>query len=282
MEEQQKHLERWIRQHKQIARDEGDLVFLELTHLGQTRHEKLWSSPVDIDSDPEDLASAAYQAAYDDATGLGGIQRYSLATFFGTEKKKKIGEKKRFRIRGPEDEDFPEDIGSEVANAKGLVTQSMRHSEALMRTTVGSAQDIIRHYQKMVDSFGMENERLRVKLAEMYDAHEEILSLQNEREIERMQAEKKEERFDELIRMVKLLGPGIVNKLAGKKILEEKESPEAFQLREFMESLTQEQLQQLGGVLKPAQLGVVLQLADKYLKEEQEAKNNGKALPAKT
>jgi len=76
-EEQQKNIIRWIRQQKSVARDEGELVYLELTHLGQTRHARIWSSPVDVETDPEDLGSAIYQAAFDDAQGLGGVQRYS-------------------------------------------------------------------------------------------------------------------------------------------------------------------------------------------------------------
>lgn len=277
MEERQKELERWVRQQKSVARDEGALTFMELTHLGQTRHDRIWSAPVEVDTDPTDLASALYKAAVDDANGLGGIQKYSLGVCFGG--KKKPLEKCRFRVRAPDDEEFPDDIGSEVANAKGLVTQAMRHTEGVMRTSIGGTQDIIRHYQKMVETSTADAERLRERLAEMYEAHEEILSMQTEREIDRMRAQKREDRIDEGIQVLKLLGPTIINKLAGKKILEEKETPESYQMRQFMESLDPKQMEQLSEVLKPAQLGVVLQLADKYLDEDKD-KANGKALPS--
>src|ERR1700685_3418913 len=68
----------------------------------------------------------------DDASQLGGMQRYILTAWQGD---KCLG-RMTVRAKGEEAEDKDDGVLSEPANSKGLVAQTMRHLEGVMKTAL--------------------------------------------------------------------------------------------------------------------------------------------------
>lgn len=283
MDEKTEKLERWIRQQMNLNRKDGPLVRLDLVHMGASKQPILFSEEIGSGADSQDLASRIMQEAENDAEGLGGVQRYDVQGFF--EKAKTAKAHHRFRLHVADEYQSDSDgYGSEPANAKGHLSQLMRHNEAMFRQTTAYSFDMMRTLAKENEHLRKRCETLEGKFHEQAEAYEELISLQHERELETYKAQRKEERMDEALSTLKMIGPTLVNRLTGKKILPENASPEAAAIDEFMETLDQEQIQKLTTVLKPQQMAVVFGLLEQKLAKDEEkskAQENGqtKSLP---
>lgn len=258
---------KWIERQYLKPPGNDDLSRLRLLHLG-SRNSELWSGDVEKDFNPQQVADEIAELAWEDAAGMGGVQKYKLDAFFG--KSKKSGRIHRFAIdvRGDNlDSEF-----SEPATGQGIVAQSMRHSEHLMRMAIGGSNATIQQLAR-------QNEALMKRLLMMEDKHwegvearEKLLTQAEEREIARMQAVAKEKRLDEALEVVKTLAPGIADrasaKLLGSGSPEGEKKIEDAKVDAFLESLTSEQQAKIAGILKPHQLAALVELRKKEEKDD--------------
>lgn len=206
-----------------------------------------WEFSGKIDEDEiRHIASEIETRVKDDANALGGIQRYVLISL-GSEGKAIS----RFVIRhqGTEDSLTP---GEESATPTGLLTQLMRHLESKERSIAGL-------FQTVVDSQNQTIHRQELLVASLMSdrrAHLEAIeaghSRQHEREMDMLAQANKHERDQKLFDKLSTIAPMIVNKLAGKNVVPA-DDPMALMLKGFAESLSQEQIKTVFGVLKPEQ-----------------------------
>lgn len=214
-----------------------------------------------------------------DAGGLGGTQAYCILAFRAKEPDKATG-RHTFRITVDEDVN-DEPLNTEGPNKTGLVAQSMRHTEAMMRYSTVAIGQVIANQSRTIERLSAENEALLKQHARTFEVLEELQSHKHEREIEIRKAEFKEQVTRDMVNKAGLLLPSLVNRVVGKRLLPERTTPLEESIKQFMSSLTEDQMMTLAGVLTPEQqiaLGSVVQSFDKRdeQQEQQElASKNG-------
>lgn len=255
-----KKLENWLRRQVFIHREEGECTKLVLRHNGVNKTQDVCTIPVkgadgELQS-AETLVSDIWQAAWDDAEGQGGLQKYVVVAFFSSDPLRHVA-RLPFMIQATEDGGEGDDdgpAGSEPATKQGMLAQQMRHNEAIMRTSTMATGDIIRTQNKIIGQLRERINDLENGQREGMVKYEELVTYHHEREVEILRVKGQEKRKDEAFDQLKALGPVIINKLLGKKLLAESTDPAVLQLKEFMASVTAEQMQKLQGVLGPGQL----------------------------
>lgn len=157
-------------------------------------------------------------------------------------------------LRPQEDEDELEG-GDEPANARGLVAQSMRHTEVAMRIATQGLHAAMSQMSRMCEQLGRENESMRTERAEMFKTLEAAKSQESERELLAMTAMKEQERKDALIQKAVELAPVVVNRLTDGKV--KLPGGEVDPLEKLLESLaismTQEQFASIASSLNMEQ-----------------------------
>lgn len=254
-------LEQWIRRMVLFARPEGPCVKLVLRHNGINKTQDVCSIPAKGPENElrsaDELVADVWQNAWDDAEGQGGLQKYVVLAYFADDPLRH-GTRFPFMIQATEleggegDDDGPS--GSEPPTKQGMLAQQMRHNEAIMRTSTMATGDIIRTQTSIIRQLRERIESLEGHYLEQTKIYEEMVTETHSREMELIRVKSQEKRKDEAFEQLKALGPVIVNKILGKKLLAESSDPAVLQLKEFMATITPEQMQKLQGVLGPGQL----------------------------
>jgi hypothetical protein len=249
--------------------DDGPCRRIVLRHLiatEKTSSVEEWAASV-YAKNIDELADLIIEKAESDAEDLGGMQQYVVRTFFGESKKPSSS---RFVCRVlQQSEDDEDHSSSEPANAKGMLVQQMRHNEAMMRMTIGAANEMLRAQQRITEMLSARLEVVEKGRTELLTLTEELLSHRHERDLDLSARAAKEKRTDAALDKVMLLAPALVNKVTGKRLLPETISAEMDQLKSLFASLSVEQLSQLGGVLNPTQLTSVLSMYESMQKEQE-------------
>jgi hypothetical protein len=210
--------------------------------------------PVKLEEGAEDeiepLLAQIAEAAQQDATDANsGVQTYAIYAYYSNDSS--YVPRKIFRVAA--DTEFERDLApSEPPTEKGLVAQSMRHVEAVMRhATISTGMQI--------QSMQRENQRL-AEMVERFSAQQlDLMVLLQDTmndATKRRLAERREEANlaikEEALSKVSALLPAIVNRISGKQVLPE-EDPGIMLLSSLFESMTDEQQNQLMSMLSPAQ-----------------------------
>lgn len=253
---------KWIERQYLKPPGNHDLARLRLLHLG-SRNSELWSVDIEGNFNPDNTAFELAETAWDDASGMGGVQKYKVEAFYGDSKKP--GRIHRFAIdaRGDNlDSEF-----SEPATSNGIVAQTMRHNEHLMRMAIGGSNAVIQQLGRQVEIMSKRMLAMEEKLWQGVEAREKLLTQAEEREIMRMEAEGSEKRKDEVLDTVKTLLPAVVDRMSHKALgpgsPEGEKKMQDSKIAAFMESLTPEQKAEIGTVLKPHQLAALVELGKK-------------------
>ena len=272
MASRKKAFDTWIRKQVWGLRDGNKCVRLVLRHLSGTQKvgaevttfelsdRERTDELVDIIRD--DLTDAAEH----DATGFGGVQTYIVQAVFEGESKP-VG---RFPIRASGDsEDEGETMGSEPATTTGMLTQMMRHNEAIMRTHNLGLSAVVQQLSRYVERQGEQIDKLLDDRLATVNLIEDLHSRRHERELELAREQRHAETAREAVNKIGSLVPHVVNKLAGKKALP---APAAttMALKELFTTMTQEQLEGMRNVLTQEQLMLILSLASEHLPKEEE------------
>lgn len=255
-------LKAWLVECKQVPPNsaDGELSRLVLTHIG-TKHETLSEIPVPNigDFDPKAAAEEIWADAEDDAESIGGHQKYRVEAYFGSAKKPQ--RKKRFAVDATDstDSEF-----TEPATVKGIISQMMRHTEASTKAAVSGGNGVVKMLVAQIERLEKRNQYLEEKIWETFEVRQQLLDRNEERQAERFILEQQEKRKDEVVETVKLLLPGAAKKISKKLGTgngEEGDSAfDAAALKTFAESLTEEQIASLAGILKPPQQIAIMQL----------------------
>jgi hypothetical protein len=229
--------------------------------------------PFDASEDRVDeLAAAIADRIFEDAIGLGGMQRYIVTACTADRATARLTVRENADASGVGR--LPGDpVDSEPPTEKGLLTQTMRHLEISERTHATVVANIFAMQFRMLREKDERIEHLEARHWETVIAAEQLVSDHHRRELENKAADQKAEAMREILGTVLQLAPTAVNKLAGKAVLPEKTSPALVGLRALVGSFKAEQLEALKFVLSPAQLETFTEIVGLEVADEEQKKN---------
>ena len=278
-----KQFEIWLRKQLGSDRDEGRCTKLVLQHV--TSGKKAGGEVVAISipkkiRDQEaveslltDTTTEIENASNADAAGIGGTQSYVISAWF--ENSERPLARFTFRVMGSDEDDG--DLSSEAPTKEGLLGQLMRHNDVMMRTSVMSTGQTIAMLQRQNSRLQETLESLLEEKWKNLEVMEGLYSQKQERELAASNAAMKQKLLGEFAEKAQLLFPVIVNKLAGRKALPEPEGGSMMaMMKGFLETLTPDQFEVLGKVLRPEQQIAVAELMSQYQVND-EAENKKKA-----
>lgn len=192
-----------------------------------------------------------------DADGQGGtgVQRYVISLHV----KGEIRSVGRFSYKMKSSGDEFEDAGDEPANARGLVSQLMRHNEAIAKIMVTSLGGVVHHQTRQLESANETIERLTRINAENNERLEAANSQAHDRDMELMKENAKQERDKLMFDKLSLMVPVVINRLAGQKVFDS-EDPNAMMLRTFAESMSADQFNKIRQTLSQEQVVLLMQI----------------------
>jgi len=139
---------------------------------------------------------------------------------------------------------------------------SQRHTEAFARMAISQTATIAGVQERMIAHLSSLNERLMDKHVEVLDLVEELSSHKHQRALEEKREEGKQATRQVFAKQLVPMLATLVRKFTGATpagLL----PPEVMQVKTLLESLSDEQQQQLQGILTPAQVIAVVDLMDR-------------------
>jgi hypothetical protein len=267
---------RWVRQNV-LPRDDklGRCYKLVVKHFSINKKPQGDVGKIQI---PENVADEGgvdavigqvIQAAQDDANNLhSGVQLYAVFAYYLNDQT--YTPRCWFRVSAEEEYD-PETTAndpSEPATAQGLMSQLMRHNEAIMRTSVIQTSHVIQVLQQENAS---QRELLAKQAEQSIDAMamiQETLDNATQRAIETKNAQMKQDIIAGVFEHLKLIIPVALNKLAGQKIAPETDAS-FMQLAALFEGMPKEQQEAfVSQFLNPAQAAVFAEFLETYEKRK--------------
>lgn len=217
--------------------------------------------------DIDHLVSAIENICIADAEGLGGMQRYMIQPTF---KETGVGSARFIVPIHVSDPTDTEHLGSEPPTHEGIATQMMRHTEALMRIHVNAPGQVIQQLQRIIARQQDQLSDYEEQRLKQFSLIEDLTNRKAERDMDMEKAAQRAKITGEFADKVMLLLPAAVNRITGKSILPETVTPESMFIKDFMKSITPEQMNALGTVFRAEQLMPLLQFYQKMQEEEQQ------------
>jgi hypothetical protein len=220
--------------------------------------------------DPTTLADMIQRRAHDDGRHFRGHSLYGVFAY----RERDYLDRYFFGVDG--EETHPH-FGQREANLSGVTSQLMRHNEANARLAIGQTLDVIGHYKVLLTAREKRIEELEAKYWKVVELYERLTSLQHERELEVKRLEQADKRQDFLREKLDMLAPVLMAKIvpgATKGALGEE------LVRQFLKSLSPEQMQSIVGSLNPEQAAVINEVyvayGEREVAREKAKKPNGK------
>lgn len=260
-----------------FAPDEGAKApdKVELRHLSvgdKATAVRAWGLGGADDNRVKDVLDQLHQAAADDADGVGGVQKYAaVATAEGAPVGRLV---LRYRSEST-DANGVEDFESEPANGKGLVSQAMRHTEAMAKALAVGAGGTIEQLVRQNARLSSMVETMLGKHMEHIALVEELQSGKHQRELEMRAQEAADRAKEQIVGELANLLPAVVQKVTG-YTSPNYLAPEVLALRKLAGNLKDEQIDVIMGALEPSQaaaLAAVLGQAAQGEVDAQERKN---------
>lgn len=208
------------------------------------------------------LASELYRVAQDHAGAFDGVQRFALGAFYGDEIEPGRTAAIRLTVseeRGTSSAAEP----TEEASPRGLLSQVMRHNEAITRLGHAAVELSLRNLQAQNASLAAENSELRQRNHDSIMAVERAVSEQHRRDLEDRKFAAKARIQAELIGKVNVLLPVVVNRLMGQAALPA--GPGADRLRALVGSISREQIASMASALSVEQQIAFFDVVKDYL-----------------
>lgn len=267
-----KKLEKWVRSSLLSTAEDNPIIRMTLRHaMGGQKS----ATVADVEVKPSDsfieISSRFEEAATNDAEGLGSMQSYVISSYYQSAPDR-IRERFAFKLAVQTDDD---DIveSSEAPNTTGLVTQLMRHNEALARTMTMGMSEMQRQQNRVIERQGSIIDMMMGKHVDVLSMYEEMLVARSSGELEKMQLVATNERTDKVIEKVLTFAPIVMNRLtAGKSSVPQgDDTPEGMMMMKFASSLTAEQFQVIAGTLGPEQQLVLFELIESQRRKAEAA-----------
>ena len=162
---------------------------------------------------------------------------------------------------------------TEASDARGIVAMMMRHSEASARIALGQTLEIVEHYKSIGKERGERVAALEERQTENFKLFERLMSLQHERELEKIREHRKDEGRAFLRQKIDLIAPVILSKVLSAGMPKGQGAVLGEEvLRQFLKSLRPEQVQAIIGALGPEQVVSMVELYERYNDREEGVK----------
>ena len=226
--------------------------------------------PVRIEDGAEDeldpLIGAIIDAAQKDANDLNqGLQLYSLYAYFPEDQG--YVPRKIFRVASS-DEEIDRDVApSEPPNEKGLVSQTMRHLESVMKTMTMSMGYLMQSQQAENRRLSEMNQKFAEQQVDMMMLLQDTTDHAHQRRIKEKEAEVNLAVKESALSKLEALVPVIINKIAGGQVLPE-EDRSMILMGSLLEGLSHDQQRTLLGNLTDAQRILFAEVLAEYEKKK--------------
>ncbi len=268
----EQQIESWIR--REVAFPEKKLGKCEKVVVRHLNLEKkpqgdVATIPIRLEPGAEDeidpILHQIADAAQTDANDLkGGVQLYAVYAYFSGDRS--YCPRKVFRVAA--EEEMERDVSpTEPPTEKGLVAQTMRHLESVMRLTTISSTANLQTLQRENARLSEMTERASQQQLDLMVLVQDLLNEGTKRRL----AERREEAGlamkEEAMSKLAALVPVIINRVAGKPILPEEDK--SFMLMSaFLENLSEEQQQQFFTGLSDTQKMTLAEILAEYEKKK--------------
>ncbi|HEY8075118.1 MAG TPA: hypothetical protein VIF62_13435, partial [Labilithrix sp.] len=130
--------------------------------------------------------------------------------------------------------------------------------------------DIIEYYRRALDARDRRIDELEARHSKMLELYEDLQSMRHERELAVIREHRADQRTQFLKEKLDMLAPVLMNKLLGKGAGGASGAPVLGEelMRQFLKSLTPEQIEALMGMLRPEQAAVIGEVYEAYAKRE--------------
>lgn len=232
-----------------------------------------YTGPQDVPG-PDEIESVVDElvtAAMNDAEGLGsGLQRYGLFAFFEKEPMAPLRHPMKVQgggmaARSGDEFGLGSVEDSETPDARGIVAQHMRHTEAMMKSTVlmstSNQRIAIEQNQMLANQVTV----LTRQVFSLLESQQRVLDNQTARQIAEKKSQVWIENLEGFADMLKVLLPHAVNKISGKEILPTRSTAGEMELVALMQTLRPEQLKALQSTLKPEQMLAIMSIMDRAM-----------------
>lgn len=232
--------------------------------------------------EPDRLASLFRGKAEVFSQDLSGVQMFQLSAIYEGEKPGEAASEPEaflpFRMQGNPEVDI-NGLGTEAPDERGQRQQMMRWNDTLLAQVFrhqeqlnAATHRIIETQNHTIDHLGRHLAQTQHENAEAFGIVKEIMLEQatktHENELTRLEYERKTKEREQYLRML----PALVNGLTGREVFPIATQDTAI-IESIAENLTEEQIQQVAGVLPPHVTGLIFQrfsaVIDKKLKEKQ-------------
>lgn len=275
-----KQFEGWLRHQLFVDIDNGQCSKFILKHVTSASRAGHTVLTIDVpreegqpdDNWIQDNVKLIEETALADASGQGGVQGYVIFSFHGEDTDKPTA---RFSIRMAGEPNAEEDdISSEPPTKTGIISQVMRHNEAIMRSSMMTTSTVMTLMQRTLAQQASVIEKLTEEKFNNINIVESLLSQKNERDIEAEKAKEtmalKRKAFDTL----SLVAPTLVNKMLTSGNPNNAASPQAIsardaQLAALADTFTTEQLEKMQSVFTPDQLMIFIDVFSQIKQQQQ-------------
>jgi hypothetical protein len=247
----------WLRREVMFpdkSRGRCDLVKLKHLNISRAPQGDVTSFPVKLEEEAEAdvdvLARDIAVKAQEDADTLNaGVQLYAIYAQFTVDKT--YCPRKVFRVAGSSE--IERDIKpSEPPTEAGLVSQTMRHLEAVMKTATVSSGYLVSSQQREISRLADMNEKFMQQQVDMMILMQDMADRGHERRLKEKSSEvgiaMKESAMSKLEALVSV----IINRIAGKPVVPE-DDKSFLLMASLFESMSADQQMTLYGMLTDAQ-----------------------------
>lgn len=285
------NLAKWLRECMYLADEEDSRarfarVVCHQLIKGNRRGEEVFhlDAPKKLGEDwPDSAAMEIYGKLQLEVATLGGLQKYALYAYHSGDNEMHSS---RFvvKLQGTDDEEG-DDLDSESPDKGGLVSQNMRHTEAMAKIVAAMIPTMVSGYQSMIQRQASMLDRqsgmIENLLKDKIDGIETMRQLGDEaeeREIRLVQARAKARGVENLVGKLGLLLPAAANKIAGKPIFPVQDASVMMMVKGLFTSLAsnEERLKQMAAIMQPEE-----SVAFMNILEEVSAKTDENGLPKK-
>lgn len=267
----EQQIEQWIRENVAFPDKKlhgaCDRVVLKHINLERKPQGDIKAFPVRTEEGAEEdiidvLLHKIADAAQGDADDLNqGVQSYGLYAYYPGDKN--FVPRKNFRV-APSDVEMQRDLSpSEPPTEKGLVAQTQRHLEAVMRTATVAQGHLFQTMQAEMRRLAEINEKFSTQQIDFLVLMQDLLDNAHGRRLKERNEEASLAIKESAISKLEALVPVIINRIAGKPILPE-EDRSLMLMANLLENLSEAQQASLYSSLSDAQKIALAEVLSEY------------------
>ena len=274
---QERNLSKWLESNINASRRLGKFHKIQVRHV--QRGNKIGDEVAyfDVPESPDEswideIVREVIETVTTETENLGGVQKFACYSFF--DKSEEPVNRHVLRVAAESNPGEEKSLDSEGPDNAGLVSQSMRHTEAFARLATAGSTAQVNTLLKMVEKQGAMIDALMTDKLENMKIVNELLDKRMERELEMEKVKTREKAIEAGIESAKLLAPVILNKVVGKKLLPEADNGLAKLGYQFFKSISAspEQLAKIVGSLNQQQQIALMELIESFERAAAEEK----------